>query len=246
MIITCTVTDPEGNEEKCKFRLKVWDGLDPEIFCPDDMTVECDTEGGAFVEYEVTTDDLCCPDLVDLVCEPPSGSFFPIGTTVVTCTATDWDNNSAECSFTITVEDTTGPEIFCPDDITVSCETSDGAVVEYEVTAQDLCDETVILECEPPSGSLFPVGTTTVTCTAHDGSGNMTTCEFDVTVTDDPPTITCPDDITVECEGPDGAVVDYEVTAEDDCDPEVDIVCTPPVGKRLPHRDHHRHLHCHR
>jgi hypothetical protein len=48
-----------------------------------------------------------------------------------------------------------------------------------------------------PSGpTTFPTGTTTVTYSATDGSGNTATCSFTVTVTDDdPPTITKPANI---------------------------------------------------
>ncbi|USK52550.1 HYR domain-containing protein [Bacillus sp. CMF12] len=40
--------------------------------------------------------------------------------------------------------------------------------------------------CTPESGSFFPSGTTTVTCTATDANGNTFTCTFRVTVTVDP------------------------------------------------------------
>ncbi len=69
-------------------------------------------------------------------------------------------------------------------------------------------------------GDVFPVGTTTVTYTATDGSGNTSTCSFDVTVTDDEdPTITCPADINFDiapgvCE----AVINYATpTTTDNC-----------------------------
>lgn len=231
VIITCTVTDPEGNTDTCDFRLKVWDFTPPTVDCPDDMFVECTSTGGAIVEYVVTTDDICCPDQVDLECDPPSGSFFPIGTTTVTCVATDWDNKVAECSFEITVEDNNPPVINCPDDIKRTCE----GTVDFNVTASDTCDAGVDIECTPPSGSTFPVGTTTVTCTATDDSGNTAMCSFDVVVNDNPPTITCPsEDIVVECTNPGGEVITYEVTAGDDCDGSVDVVCTPPSGSTFP------------
>jgi hypothetical protein len=46
---------------------------------------------------------------VVVVCNPPSGSVFPVGTTTVTCTATDAAGNSASCSFNVTVSDTEFP-----------------------------------------------------------------------------------------------------------------------------------------
>jgi hypothetical protein len=57
-----------------------------------------------------------------------------------------------------------------------------GEVVHYSVAASDEDDPTPSVLCSPPSGSLFPRGTTLVTCTATDASGNQSTCEFPVTV----------------------------------------------------------------
>ena len=60
----------------------------------------------------------------------------------------------------------------------------DGAVVEFDVTATDACDESVPVDCDPPSGSFFPDGETTVTCVAEDGCGTRGECTFVVTVTE--------------------------------------------------------------
>jgi hypothetical protein len=57
------------------------------------------------------------------------------------------------------------------------------AVVTYPPpTVVDNCDPGPLVACVPPSGSTFPEGTTTVTCTATDSSGNVGTCTFTVTV----------------------------------------------------------------
>lgn len=48
----------------------------------------------------VASDD--CPG-VTVTCNPPSGSNFPVGTTAVTCTATDTSGNHAACSFAVNV-----------------------------------------------------------------------------------------------------------------------------------------------
>ncbi len=60
-------------------------------------------------------------------------------------------------------------------------------MVTYTSTATDLVDGPLTPTCTPPSGSLFPVGTTTVTCTATDSEGNPATGSFTVTVTAPPP-----------------------------------------------------------
>lgn len=85
-----------------------------------------------------------------------------------------------------TLDDTPPVLVGCPSDVTVPADAGGctGAVVTYTApTATDACDATPSVVCVPPSGSVFPVGTTTVTCTATDACGNESTCAFDVTVT---------------------------------------------------------------
>ena len=67
----------------------------------------------------------------------------------------------------------------CPDDISVSNDPGEcSAVVTYTEPSGDTCGT---VTCDHPSGSTFPVGETTVTCTSSVGP----TCSFKVTVTDD-------------------------------------------------------------
>jgi hypothetical protein len=62
-------------------------------------------------------------------------------------------------------------------------ETINGTVVNYTTpTATDNCDPNPTESCTPPSGSTFPLGMTTVTCTATDACGNEGKCTFKVTV----------------------------------------------------------------
>ena len=121
-------------------------------------------------------------------CSPGSGSFFPVGTTTVTCKS----NNGAGpemCTFTVTVNDTQPPTITCPANQTAvtnqnACPSASCLVVNYPApVALDNCPS-VLVVCNPPGGSCFPVGVTTVTCTATDTSGNTATCSFTVTTFD--------------------------------------------------------------
>ncbi len=58
-----------------------------------------------------------------------------------------------------------------------------GAAVSYTApTAEDLVDGPVAATCDKPSGSVFALGVTTVTCTATDEAGNTGTASFTVTV----------------------------------------------------------------
>lgn len=83
--------------------------------------------------------------------------------------------------------DLTAPAITVPANITAQAADASGAVVTYTASAQDLEDAAPSFGCVPASGSLFPIGTTTVTCTATDAAGNSASASFTVTVVDTPP-----------------------------------------------------------
>jgi hypothetical protein len=83
-----------------------------------------------------------------------------------------------------TSADTTAPVISdVPADTTVPATSAQGASVTYTApTAQDQVDGNVPVKCSPISGTIFPLGTTTVSCTATDNSGNTASASFTVTV----------------------------------------------------------------
>jgi HYR domain len=152
------------------------------ITCPANVTQSNDpNQCGAVVTYPPPTAVSCGT----VVCSPASGSFFPTGTTTVTCTT----QQPQSCSFTVTVNDTQAPTITCPADFNAaaaaSCPIATSAPVNFTVTASDNCSGVTIV-CKNQdnqvvtSGQPFPVGTTTVTCTATDTSGNTATCSFTV------------------------------------------------------------------
>jgi hypothetical protein len=149
------------------------------ITCPANIVVSNDpSQCGAIVNYPapVTTGD-CRP----VTCTPASGSFFPVGTTTVTCTS-----GAASCTFTVTVNDTEPPTITCPSNIIVQTPTPGAicAVVNFPPpVASDNCPGVTVV-CSPPSGSCLKPGITIVTCIATDAAGNTASCIFLVTVFD--------------------------------------------------------------
>jgi hypothetical protein len=78
------------------------------------------------------------------------------------------------------VFDATDPVITVPDTIEEFGTDSDGEPVDYEVSATDDRDGPVTPTCNPPSGSTFAYGTTTVRCSARDSAGNTATKSFTV------------------------------------------------------------------
>jgi Alpha/beta hydrolase domain/HYR domain len=78
--------------------------------------------------------------------------------------------------------DTTAPALTLPADTTQPATGPNGAVVTFVATASDNWDANPTVTCTPPSGSTFPIGRTTVHCTAADATGNTAEGTFTVTV----------------------------------------------------------------
>jgi fibronectin type 3 domain-containing protein len=162
------------------------DMVAPVIATPADILVGTVNGSGETVTFNPTaTDGEDGP--VTVLCTPLSGSFFPIGSTTVTCTASDTSGNHSQSSFTVTVNDDTlndisPPAITVPADITVPATSPAGAAVTFTTSALDVIDGVRPTTNTPASGSVFPVGTTVVTTTASDTKGNTTSRTFSVTV----------------------------------------------------------------
>jgi hypothetical protein len=90
----------------------------------------------------------------------------------------------------VTWIDVLPPALGLPADITVAAAAPGGSVVTFTVTVSDNVGGTVTPSCSHASGSTFPIGTTTVTCTAADDSGNAASGSFTVTVTVGTPRMT--------------------------------------------------------
>jgi hypothetical protein len=116
--------------------------------------------------------------------DPAPGSLVGAGTHEITLSTEDNRGNVGSTVITLTVVDPnpSGPvSLDCPADITVRCEDGTGAVVEYEVEALRGCTP-IAVQCDPPSGSRFPVGTTQVTCRITEPGVPVQVCTFKVTV----------------------------------------------------------------
>ena len=176
----------------------VVDTTDPGVSCPADLVVECSQTGGTpdsdpaiagFLSGAAATDT--CDAGLPVSDNAPS--FFDLGSSNVTFSTSDDSGNTASCSAQVSVVDTTDPMLSPPLDVgPVECTSPQGAVVDYPLpAATDVCDAAPSVGCAPPSGNVFAIGMTTVTCTATDVSLNQTSDDFEVNVVDTTaPTIT--------------------------------------------------------
>ena len=228
--VECSATDAAGNTGTASFTITVVDETPPALTLPADQLLEATGPGGAAATFTASAEDLVDGD-VDVTCSAASGNTFPLGTTTVTCEATDAAGNTATGDFEITVEDTTAPAITVPDDKTVEATGPSGAVVTFAASAEDVVDGEVDVTCDPASGATFDLGRTTVTCKATDAAKNEGTASFDITVEDTTaPAISVPANMTVEATSASGAAVTFSASASDLVDGSITPGCTSTSG----------------
>jgi hypothetical protein len=165
------------------FDIIVLDTISPTLTIPDDISVMTSVPQGLSVDFDVSaTDAVGLENHVS--CNASSGELFPIGDTLVTCTATDTSGNVSSEIFALTVEsDTPPPTINVPNNIVVFAGTSSGINSNYsQVTATDPLGVSSGPTCDYVSGSFFNLGTTTITCTATNTPGFSSTATFTITV----------------------------------------------------------------
>ena len=179
-------------------------------------------------------------DPLDFAWHGPFGSVagptldvtLPIGTTTVTLDVTDPYGAMSSTSLDIVVQDTTAPVISVPAGVTVEATGPTGAIALFDVTALDKADGSTLVDCQPASGSLFAPGSTTVSCSASDASGNSASASFQVTVEDTtPPVLTVSSPVPGTVVGS-GAIVTFTASALDlvDVDPAPTVTCDPASG----------------
>jgi hypothetical protein len=216
LVLTYQASDCAGNTSQCQQTVTVEDTTPPVMSCPGDLTFECDAVGpfGA-----ATATDNCDPNpsVTAISRDSTAGACPQAYTLVITYQASDACGNSSQCQQTITVEDTTPPVITCPGAATFECD----AIGSIDpATATDNCDpnpSVTVISRDSTAGACPEEYTLVLTYQASDACGNTAQCQQTITVEDTtPPVITCPGDLTFECD----AVGSFgTATATDNCDP---------------------------
>lgn len=235
--LTITARDAAGNTATATQTVTVTESpaVPPTITAPAAVTVN--TGAGATSCGTVVSDATLgtptasdnCPGVTVMRSGVPAGNNFPVGTTVVTYTATDRSGNTASATQNVTVVDNTPPIVTPPGPVTLytganatSCSVtvSDLNGTLGTGSATDNCPGVgAVSRSGVPSGSVFPVGTTTLTYSATDAHGNTGTAQQVVTVIDNTaPVISCPANITLDPSCPTGAIATFaNATATDNC-----------------------------
>jgi len=185
--IKWTATDADGMTASAVQTITVLDKENPSIAAPQNISVGNDPHLASAVVVVGSADAADnCPDVkVSSARSDHAASDAPylVGITTVTWTATDASGNTASAAQLITVLDVEAPSLSVPATISVNATSPAGAVVNYLYYTADNVAVTSV-DCTKRSGSAFPIGTTSVTCTAYDAAGNSKADSFLVIVLD--------------------------------------------------------------
>jgi hypothetical protein len=102
--VTCSVTDLAGAKVSKSFNVTVEDTTPPTLLVPADISVTTSDPGGRVVTFDDPSASDVVDDSPDVSCSHASGDTFAVGTTPVTCTATDDRGNPRSASFDVTVQ----------------------------------------------------------------------------------------------------------------------------------------------
>ncbi|MBK8448845.1 MAG: HYR domain-containing protein [Saprospiraceae bacterium] len=200
--VTATATNIAGMDD-CMFTVTINDTQLPIISCPGNLNFNNGTDTcGKKINFVTPTGTDNCGGATNIQTTGlASGSVFPVGTTTNTFKVTDASNNTATCSFTITINDTQLPIISCPGNLNFNNGTDTcGKKINFVTpTGTDNCaGATNIQTSGLASGSVFPVGTTTNIFKVTDANSNSATCSFTITINDTQnPVISCPDNLSL-------------------------------------------------
>ena len=199
--VNCTASDGTNSATASFTVTVVFVDTTPPAFSgvPADLTVEANGPAGSIVNYPT-------PSAVDAVdgpigvvpCSPASGTTFPIGTTLVDCSATDTHGNTGHVTFNVRVADTTPPNLIVPAARSVYATSADGvpsnagSVVAFltAASATDIVDPQPVVTANAPG--VIPVGTTDIGFAARDASGNVAFRSSPLVVLPQPPAGTPP------------------------------------------------------
>ncbi|MGB5035790.1 MAG: HYR domain-containing protein [Blastocatellia bacterium] len=233
--VVLTATDAYGAAQSAKALVIVEDLTPPALTCPETVVVTGDANCHGVVPdvlAQVSVSDSCSSlDQLFLQQTPSAGTSIS-SNMVVTVTATDFVGNQSACDVLVQIALPSPPTVACATVLVVAPSAQCSSVATFAPTATDACGRPLQANCVPASGSVFHVGTTTVTATASDDAGHTGTCTFTVTVRDvTAPTIASTSRVEARsAPGESWAVVDYPAPLTADACGATGVVCSPASG----------------
>jgi len=226
------------SSESCMQTFTVESTIAPTITCPANVTIECDEDNSPANTGMATGTAYCSTAAIvtfsDVSTQGTAGCSQYEYMITRTWTATDNCNRMATCSQIITVDDTQGPVITCPANLTIECDEDTSPSNTGMATGSDNCS--AIAEIVITSSDISTQGTSgcsqyeyiiTRTWLSMDACGNSSTCSQVITVKDnDPPVITCPANLTIECDEDTSPSNTGMATGFDNCSAVSEVVIT--------------------
>lgn len=188
--VVLTITDVNGNVSSCTAIVTVEDNTSPELVCQD-FTLELGADGTVMLDPNdviASNTDNC--GIATVAVDINEFSCADIGTPVtVQVFTSDVNGNLSTCTAIVTVVDLLAPVLTCPADQTIDPGPGNLFYIlpDYfatgEATAIDNCTDPVILTTQnPAAGTPLSDGVYTITLTAEDEYGNVSTCTFELTI----------------------------------------------------------------
>lgn len=235
IVRTYTATDGQGNSVSCTQSITVFDDIDPEMTCPDDITVACPSEIPDADVYSIIATDNCDGAVVVTVGQDAITDYVDANhyTVLRTYQATDVCGNIATCIQYIVVSGGGQFTITCPGALAVSCASEVPSPDINSVTINASCggNITVTVASDVISNLTCQNNyTITRTYTATDVTGYSVSCDQTITVSDNiAPLITCPATVTVSCALNVPPANVNSIVATDNCGSALTITVAPDV-----------------
>ena len=184
--ITLTASDGP-NTTSCTFNITVLDTSPPIVSCPEDQLEDYDVNCQFILpDYTslATITDTCYPGPFTVTQVPAPGTLIS-GNISVAINATDNQGNTGSCSFMVLQNDVIPPTITCPSNQIEEVNAANCMFIIPDYTAlasaEDGCNDDLIITQSPPAGTQVGLGFTTITLTANDGF-NTADCTFEIEV----------------------------------------------------------------
>jgi len=208
-IVTWTATDTSGNQTHNIQKINIQDNTAPVLNIPTDKTVEATA-----VLSSINIGNASANDIFEVIISNDAPDVFPLGDNKVTWMATDSSGNQTTAIQTISVVDTTAPELIAPSDLSVEATGPTTVVALGNAKSSDLFS----IKVSHNAPLAFPLGDTLVTWTATDSSGNKSTDTQKISIIDTTaPTVSAGKDLTLEATHVNGVRFTSEYNVSDIC-----------------------------